>query len=104
MKRFGISIHQAASYVIARRAMGFKEKLPPVLHSLLPEKIVGLHHWVQWKWVSRCLSDVHTHCLYQIELSIPSKHYSMSDLFPPGVLPDLVETGLSKKESRKTIA
>ena len=31
MKRFGISIHEAASFVIARRAMGFKEKLPPVL-------------------------------------------------------------------------
>ena len=104
MKRFGISIHQAASYVIARRAMGFKEKLPPVLHSLLPEEIVGLHHWAQWKWVSRCLSDLHTHCLYQIELSSPSKHYSMSDLFPPGALPDLVEKGLSKKESRKPIA
>ncbi|MCM3654282.1 IS200/IS605 family accessory protein TnpB-related protein [Metabacillus litoralis] len=104
MKRLGISIHQAASYVIARRAMGFKEKLPPVLHSLLPEKIVGLHHWTQWKWASNCLSDVHPHCLYQIELSIPSKHYSMSDLFPPGALPDLVAKGLSKKESRKPIA
>ncbi|MGE7183846.1 IS200/IS605 family accessory protein TnpB-related protein [Peribacillus sp. NPDC006672] len=56
MKRLGISIHQAASFVIARRAMGFKEKLPPVLHSLLPEKMVGLHHWAQWKWISSSLS------------------------------------------------
>jgi IS605 OrfB family transposase len=31
MKGFGISIHEAASFVIARRALGFKEKLPPVL-------------------------------------------------------------------------
>ncbi|WP_226670617.1 IS200/IS605 family accessory protein TnpB-related protein [Metabacillus litoralis] len=103
MKRFGISIHQAASYVIARRAMGFKEKLPPVLHLLLPEKIVGLHHWVQWKWISTCLSEVFVHSFYQIELSFTSKDYSMSNIFRPGALTDLVEKGLSKKESRKTI-
>ncbi len=30
MKRLEVSIHEAASFVIARRAMGFKEKLPPV--------------------------------------------------------------------------
>lgn len=103
MKRLGISIHQAASFVIARRAMGFKEKLPPVLHSLLPEKIIGLHHWAQWKWISSRLSDVYPHSFYQIELSIPSKHYSLSNLFRPGALPDLVEKGLSKIESRKPI-
>ncbi|MGG0238917.1 hypothetical protein [Bacillus rhizoplanae] len=27
--------------------LGFKEKLPPILYSLLPEKMVGLHHWTQ---------------------------------------------------------
>jgi len=48
MKRLGISIHEAASFVIARGAMGFKEKLPPVLGALLPEKMIGAHHWVQW--------------------------------------------------------
>lgn len=104
MKRLGISIHQAASFVIARRAMGFKEKFPPVLHSLLPEKMVGLHHWAQWKWISSTLSDVYVHSFYQIELSVPNKHYSLSDIFRPGALPDLVEKDLSKKESRKTNA
>lgn len=103
MKRFGISIHQAASFVIARRAMGFKEKLPPVMYSLLPEKMIGLHHWAQWRWISFRLSGVYTHSFYQIELSIPSKHYSMSDLFRPGAIPDLVEKDLSKIESRKPI-
>lgn len=49
MKRFGISTHKAASFVIACRAMGFNEKFPPVLVTLLPEKITGVHHWVQWK-------------------------------------------------------
>ena len=68
MKRLGISIHQAASYVIARRAMGFKEKLPPVLHSLLPEKMTGLHHWAQWKYVSTLLKSIRVHAFYQSEL------------------------------------
>ena len=60
MKRFGISIHEAASFVIARRTMGFKEKLPPVLGTLLPEKIVGTHHWVQWGYVSKMLKEIRT--------------------------------------------
>ena len=54
MKRFGISIHEAASFVIARRAMGFKEKLPPVLGALLPEKIIGTHHWVSGGMFRKC--------------------------------------------------
>ncbi|ENQ3106065.1 transposase [Bacillus cereus] len=89
MKRFGISIHQTASYVIARRAMGFKEKLPPILYSLLPEKVVGLHHWAHWKWLSRILSD--------------NKIRSVNKLFHPGALTDLEIKGLSKFESRKPI-
>ncbi|MGM0900691.1 MAG: IS200/IS605 family accessory protein TnpB-related protein [Bacillota bacterium] len=68
MKRFGISIHEAASYVIARRAMGYKEKLPPVLHSLLPEKITSLHHWAQWGKVSTLLKSIRTKNYYQSEL------------------------------------
>ena len=69
MKRFGISIHEAASFVIARRAMGFKEKLPPVLGALLPEKIIGAHHWVQWKYVSKMLKGIrHIRSTFQIFL------------------------------------
>ena len=60
MKPFGISIHEAASYVIARRAMGFKEKLPPILRALLPEKMIGAHEWVQWRYVSKHLKGIHT--------------------------------------------
>ncbi|GAH10430.1 unnamed protein product, partial [marine sediment metagenome] len=28
---YGISVHQAAAFVIARRAMGFSEKIPKIL-------------------------------------------------------------------------
>lgn len=69
MKRLGISIHEAASYVIACRAMGLKEKLPPVLHSLVPEQKQGLHHWGQWAYVSNSLSNMRKNAFYQIELS-----------------------------------
>ncbi|GKU85305.1 IS200/IS605 family accessory protein TnpB-related protein [Niallia sp. NCCP-28] len=103
MKRLGISIHQA-SYVIARRAMGYKEKLPPVLHSLLPEKITGLHHWVQWKWVSSCLFDVRKHAFYQIELFAGNRVDSMNQVFSQGALTELEEKSLLKVKSRKNIA
>lgn len=101
MKRLGISIHQAASYVIARRAMGYKEKLPPVLYSLLPEKIVGLHHWAQWKYISKTLSDIRIHSFYQVELFACDRIDSMNQLFPLGTLTDLVEKSLTKVKSRK---
>ncbi|TKC20129.1 transposase [Robertmurraya kyonggiensis] len=104
MKRMGISIHQAASYVIARRAMGFKETLPPVLHSLLPEKIAGLQHWAQWKWISSCLSDVRKHAFYRKELFAYDKIDSMNQLFPQGALSDFEAKGLLKVKSRKHIA
>ena len=35
MKKFGVSIHIAAAYVIGRRGMGFKEKIPKYLMPLL---------------------------------------------------------------------
>ncbi|GGN71758.1 hypothetical protein GCM10012290_17080 [Halolactibacillus alkaliphilus] len=46
---------------IARRAMGFKEKLPPMLYSLVPEQKQGLHHWAHWAYMTRTLSFFRTH-------------------------------------------
>ncbi len=102
MKRLGISIHQAASYVIARRAMGFKEKLPPVLHSLLPEKIAGLHHWAQWKYVSTILKSIRVHAFYQSELFDLASFRHQGELFVTGALTDLEQKSLAKVKSRKT--
>lgn len=102
MKRFGISIHEAASYVIARRAMGFKEKLPPVLGALLPEKMIGTHHWVQWKYVSNLLKGIRTHSFYRSDLFDLDKFRSTNELFAPGALTDLEQKSLSKLKSGKT--
>lgn len=104
MKRFGISIHEAASYVIARRAMGFKEILPPVLHSLVPEQKQGLHHWAQWAYISNSLSNMRKNTFYQIELSNLNRLCSWNTLFSEDALLDFEKIGLSKLESRKSKA
>ncbi len=65
MKPKGLSIHLAAAYVIARRKMGFKEKVPPELFNMLPEKIAVRHHWAHWNYISRQLKDIKPHRLYQ---------------------------------------
>ena len=102
MKRFGISIHEAASFVIARRAMGFKEKIPPVLGALLPEKIIGAHHWVQWSYVSKMLKGIRTSAYYRSELFDIDKFRSSNELFFPGAPTDLERKSLSKLKGGKT--
>jgi hypothetical protein len=96
MKKFGISIHQAAAYVIARRGLGFKEKLPPVLFSLLPEKMAGKHHWAHWKFVMDSLKDIRTHAFYRSELFDLGKFQKSSELFVPGCLSTKEQMGLTK--------
>jgi IS605 OrfB family transposase len=104
MKGFGISIHEAASFVIARRALGFKEKLPPVLGALLPEKMVGSHHWAQWAYISKLLRDIRTCAFYQSELFDVDKFRSTNEFFAQGALTDLEQKGLSKLKSGKAIS
>jgi IS605 OrfB family transposase len=96
MKKFGISIHQSAAYVIARRGMGYKEKLPPVLFSLLPEKMAGKHHWVHWKFAMNSLKDIRTHAFYRSELFDLGKFQKSSELFVPGCLSTKEQMGLTK--------
>ncbi|GEL75993.1 hypothetical protein TMU01_02280 [Tenuibacillus multivorans] len=38
-KKYGISVHEAASFVIARRGLGFKEKMPKALIHELKKKV-----------------------------------------------------------------
>jgi IS605 OrfB family transposase len=102
MKRYGISIHEAASYVIARRAMGFKEQLPSVLRALLPEKMIGSHHWAQWGYVSKMLKGIRTCAYYQSDLFNMAKFRSTNDFFTPEALTDLESKSLSKLKSGKT--
>lgn len=60
-KTYGLSIHQSAALVLARRAMGFKEKMPNQMMSVLFAKEAKKGHQVSdlfkhWKKVQSWLS------------------------------------------------
>jgi hypothetical protein len=66
MAQRGIPIHIAAALVIARRGMGFREKVPPVLSAALPEKIKHRHHWAHWAYLQKQVKRIKTHLLYRL--------------------------------------
>jgi IS605 OrfB family transposase len=53
--KFGVNVHQSAAYAIARRAMGFKEKVPTKLLKLLTgkqKKELNLkNEWSKWNMI-----------------------------------------------------
>ena len=52
MRHYGLTVHEAASFVIGRRAMGFSEKLPRTLLHLIPQKNLNKHHWSHWRFLT----------------------------------------------------
>ncbi|MBU8686489.1 IS200/IS605 family accessory protein TnpB-related protein [Priestia megaterium] len=63
MRKFGLSIHQAASYTIGRKGLGYKEKAPQVLRHH-----IGRHHlpyWKQW-WALNKKLNVRTEMFYYL--------------------------------------
>ncbi len=65
MQLFGLSIHECAAYVIARRAMGLNEPVPDGtgdgpgdMTHLIPEKIREKHEWSQWAYLMRSFKDI----------------------------------------------
>ena len=55
VRRYGLSIHEAASFCIARRGQGYKERLPRQLYRLLPPETKSLPLQKQWKTASKLL-------------------------------------------------
>ena len=49
-KQFGLTVHQAAAMVIARRGYRYNEKLPKAVRLILPQKTKesNRHHWSKW--------------------------------------------------------
>ncbi len=49
-KQFGLTVHQSAAMVIARRGYQYNEKLPQAVRMILPKKTKesNRHHWSQW--------------------------------------------------------
>ena len=48
MGRYGLSVHEAAALAVARRAMGFRERIPSRYRDVLPPDKVKRHHWSHW--------------------------------------------------------
>ncbi|GAA3313537.1 hypothetical protein GCM10020331_003890 [Ectobacillus funiculus] len=65
MKQMHISIHQAASYVIGRRGMNLKERVPKVLQTYTERKD-GEHHWKQWSVLTKAFSVLRSHLFYHV--------------------------------------
>lgn len=65
MRPMGLSVHEAAAYVIGRRAMGCKEHVPASMKHLIPVKKRGRHHWAQWAGLSAALKSIPVHKFYR---------------------------------------
>ena len=48
MRRFGMSIHEAAAYVIGRRGLGIIDRLPPIYRQQLKREYASLPRLTQW--------------------------------------------------------
>ena len=65
MKPLGLSIHTSAAYVIGRRCLGFKEKVPKIYKKFLSKEQKARHHWSQWSYISKSLKQVETDKFYK---------------------------------------
>lgn len=76
MRKFGISIHQAASYTIGRKGLGYKEKAPQVLrHHIVRHP---LPYWKQW-WALNKKLHVRTEMFYQLfDVNKPSGNINLT--------------------------
>ena len=69
MRVLGTAIHTAAAYVIGRRGLGFKEKVPMAYRKLIPEANLKRHHWSHWRFLHRHLKDIPVRKFYELDLS-----------------------------------
>jgi IS605 OrfB family transposase len=78
MRKFGISIHQAAAFTIGRRGLGYKEKTPKVLKKYVPKD--ASHHWKHWSILGKKFL-VCTHTLYHL-FNVNQPHQGIDGLHP----------------------
>ncbi|MCL6478133.1 MAG: IS200/IS605 family accessory protein TnpB-related protein [Peptococcaceae bacterium] len=69
MRTFGVPIHIAAAYVIGRRGLKLKEKVPAAYRKIVPEKNLKRHHWSHWRFLHRCLKSIQTKNFYRLALN-----------------------------------
>lgn len=86
MKAKGISVHVSASYCIARRALGYKERIP-----LVYKKITS-----NWSVLSKGLKTLKTHFLYDVPIA--SKHIDLKDF-----VKDIIDSNYVNVKERPVI-
>ena len=77
MRKYGLSVHEAASYEIGLRFMGLGSEVPVQYHSLFkkgyPDSVKGnadKEYYYRWKTVYSALSDTRAHAFF---LNVPAK-------------------------------
>ena len=65
MKKKGLSIHTAAAYVIGRRCLNLKDKVPKEMKKFIPEQKIKNHHWSHWRQLSANLKEIHPKNFYK---------------------------------------
>ena len=65
VRRYGLSIHEAASFCIARRGQGLTEKLPKQLYTLLSSENQQKSRRLQWKAAYKLIKSRKTSDFYQ---------------------------------------
>lgn len=51
MRHYGISVHEAAAFVIGRRGLGYQDKIPKPMRHLIPDGKKNRHHWSHWSYL-----------------------------------------------------
>ena len=65
MRQMGLSVHEAAAYVIGRRAMGFQEDVPAELMHLIRKPAIPVFHLSNWAALYKATKKIPTHCFYR---------------------------------------
>lgn len=65
MRQMGLSVHEAAAYVIGRRAIGFQEDVPAELMHLVRKPAIPVFHLSNWAALYKATKKIPTHCFYR---------------------------------------
>lgn len=65
MKIKGISIHSSASYVVGRRALGFKDTVPDKIKGCIPLTKLSKHNWAHWRFLSTQIKNIEPKYFYK---------------------------------------
>ena len=83
MRRYGVPVHEAAAMAIARRSMGFKERIPSTMRHLLPVAKRHKHHWSHWSALYKGLKELPwRECYRYMDYTQVRKINKLKDLLP----------------------